>query len=124
MPSPPIGSIAWHDLTVPNADQVRDFYREVVGWKAEKVCMGAYHDYSMVTPAGECVAGVCHAKGPNADAPPQWLAYLVVADVDHSAARCEELGGEVLTAPRSLSGGRFCVIRDPAGAVCALWQSS
>jgi len=25
--------------------------------------------------------------------------------------------------PRSLGTGRFCVIRDPAGAVCALYQS-
>ena len=24
--------------------------------------------------------------------------------------------------PRPLAGGRFCVIRDPAGAVCALYE--
>jgi predicted enzyme related to lactoylglutathione lyase len=30
-----VGKIGWLDLTVDDADAVRDFYREVVGWKAE-----------------------------------------------------------------------------------------
>jgi predicted enzyme related to lactoylglutathione lyase len=78
----------------------------------------------MLQPAkGESVAGICHARGTNADIPPQWLIYIIVADVAASAARCVDLGGQVLVAPRPLSGGTFCVIRDPAGAICALFQS-
>jgi hypothetical protein len=42
--------------------------------------------------------------------------------VDSSAARCVELGGTVLAGPRGMgSYGRYCVIRDPAGAVAALF---
>ena len=46
---------------------------------------------------------------------------IVVADVQASARRCAELGGPVLVPPR---GDRptYCVIRDPAGAICALFQ--
>lgn len=58
----------------------------------------------------------------NADIPPQWLIYIIVQDVEVSAAECMRSGGVVVTHPRGLSGGRFCVIRDPAGAVCALFQ--
>jgi hypothetical protein len=54
--------------------------------------------------------------------PAQWLIYIVVEDVDRSAARRRKLGGKVLVAPRPMEGGRFCVIRDPAGAVCALYR--
>ena len=118
-----VGSIAWRDLTVPDAGSVRAFYEQVVGWKLRPVSVGDYSDFEMLQPAsGESIAGICHARGNNADLPPQWLIYIIVTDVAASAARCVELGGQVLVAPRSLSGGTFCVIRDPGGAVCALFQ--
>jgi predicted enzyme related to lactoylglutathione lyase len=118
------GTICWHDLTVPDAEGLRDFYSSVVGWESQGVSMGDYEDFSMVVPAtGEGVAGVCHARGANAGLPAQWLMYVAVEDVEASAARCRELGGEILVGPRSAGGGTFCVIRDPAGAAFALHAS-
>ena len=77
----------------------------------------------MVAPGtGEDVAGVCHARGSNANLPAQWLVYIVVEAVDRSLEECVGLGGEVVAGPRSMGAGRFCVIKDPAGAVCALVQ--
>jgi len=32
--------ISWGDLTVRNAEAVREFYKDVVGWKPEPVSMG------------------------------------------------------------------------------------
>ena len=120
---PRVGSVLWHDLTVPDAGAVRDFYEGVVGWGAQPVEMEGYSDFAMSLPGSdEVVAGICHARGPNADIPPQWLIYIIVEDVHASAARCAEMGGEVVTGPRSLDGARFCVIRDPAGAISALYQ--
>lgn len=120
---PKIGTILWRDLTVDDASEVSDFYKDVVGWTCEAVDMGGYSDFSMVPPGGGGpIAGVCHARGSNADLPPQWLLYVVVADVAESARRCLARGGEILVEPRPLSGGRFCVIRDPAGAACALYS--
>lgn len=119
-----IGTPAWRDLTVPDAGKLRDFYTSVVGWGSLEVEMGGYSDFSMVAPGtGEAVAGICHARGTNENLPPQWLMYVVVEDVDRSAAKCAELGGEVIDGPRALGQGRFCVIKDPAGAVCALYQA-
>jgi predicted enzyme related to lactoylglutathione lyase len=121
-PRPRPGTIAWCDLTVPDAARVRDFYAAVAGWRAEPVSMGDYEDFSLIPAAGgDPVAGICHARGGNADLPAQWLIYVVVADVDGSATTASELGGEVVVEPRPLAGGRFCVVRDPAGAVCALY---
>ena len=118
-----VGRIGWVDLTVPDAGTVRDFYREVVGWESDDVDMGEYADYTMRPPGSENgVAGVCHARGTNAGIPPVWLVYLTVADVAESAERCVELGGQVLIAPKGLAGGRYCVIQDPAGAICALYE--
>lgn len=118
-----VGAILWQDLTVENATQVRDFYQQVVGWEARSENMGEYEDYHMIPPGQEgSVAGICHARGSNANLPPQWLIYITVADIEKSAAACQELGGAVLDGPRDMGTSRFCVIRDPAGAVCALFQ--
>ncbi|MFP5287004.1 MAG: VOC family protein [Thermoanaerobaculia bacterium] len=121
MPKPKPGTIGWTDLTVPNADEVRDFYAAVTGWKPQPLSMGEYDDYVMTTPEGAGVAGVCHARGANAGLPAQWLIYITVDDVDESIRRCEQRGGKVIAGPRDLgSYGRFCVIQDPAGAVAGL----
>ena len=70
--------------------------------------------------SGETVAGICHAKGPNAGLPSQWLVYIAVADLAQSIKKCLELRGQVVDGPQILDGSQFCVIQDPAGAVAAL----
>ena len=122
---PPVGSIGWFDLTVPDAAGLRDFYAAVTGWTAAGLDMGGYEDYVMSKPGdGGAVAGICHARGGNVGLPTQWLLYIIVADLDASLARCAELGGEVITGPKGAGPGkRYAVIRDPAGAVAALFES-
>ncbi|HXV78009.1 MAG TPA: VOC family protein [Candidatus Polarisedimenticolaceae bacterium] len=122
---PPVGTVVWTDLTVDDAERLRDFYRRVVGWGVAPVEMGGYSDFSMTAPAsGDAVAGVCHARGTNEGLPAQWLVYITVENLDRSIAACEELGGTVVNGPKSMgSHGRYCVIRDPAGAVAALIES-
>ena len=118
---PQVGSIVWHDLTVPDAKSITDFYCDVIGWQAAPHEMGSYHDFDIKTPKdGAIITGICHARANNANLPPQWLIYVQVADVDASAERCLTLGGQVLDGPRQMGDYRFCVIQDPAGAMLAL----
>jgi predicted enzyme related to lactoylglutathione lyase len=118
---PVIGQVEWLDLTVNDATRVKNFYSKVVGWKSSDVDMGSYSDYSIETPADRnTVAGICHARGPNANIPSQWLVYVRVASVSESAEECKRLGGEVLNGPRRMGGSHFCIIKDPEGAVMAL----
>lgn len=119
---PETGSIVWTDLTVPDAEGVRDFYSAVVGWRSEPVDMGEYTDFNMCAPgSGTPSVGVCHARGGNAGLPAQWLIYITVEDVNASASACREQGGKVLMEPKSMGEhGTYCVIEDPAGAVAAL----
>ena len=121
---PEIGTIGWADLTVPNAEEVRDFYQAVAGWQPQPLDMGGYSDFVMTAPGGKGVAGVCHARGANAGLPPQWLLYITVEDLDQSIAHCTERGGKVIAGPKGAGGtARYCVIQDPAGAVAALYQA-
>ncbi|MDZ4744857.1 MAG: VOC family protein [bacterium] len=140
--APQIGEILWHDLTVEHASDVKDFYKEVVGWTVSEVPMKGYVDYGMhgmnrastiqnasaadvegaSSGTGDMVAGVCHARGSNANIPPQWLMYVRVADVDVSVKKAVENGGEVIDGPRPYGDARFAVVKDPAGAVLALYS--
>jgi predicted enzyme related to lactoylglutathione lyase len=119
-----IGSVVWVDLTVADAEGIRDFYREVVGWRPEPVDMGEYEDYNMTIPAsGKPAVGVCHARDTNANVPPAWLIYVAVPDVTASAQRCVELGGKIMDGPRLMGPSLFCAIQDPAGAMLALYET-
>jgi predicted enzyme related to lactoylglutathione lyase len=121
---PKPGAVAWTDLTVPDAEKIRDFYARVVGWVAVPVDMGGYSDFNMTAPTQETpVAGICHARGVNADLPPTWIVYLVVEDLEASLAGVRQEGGQVLLGPRRMApGSAYAVIRDPAGAVVALYE--
>ena len=121
---PPVGSVTWFDLTVDDAGALRDFYSEVIGWNPEPVSMGDYEDYSMNSPvSGDPMAGVCHARGSNAHLPPVWMIYVNVDDIDRAVARCRELGGELVGEIRTMgSMGRYCAIKDPAGAYLSLFE--
>ena len=120
---PAVGTMIGFDLTVEDADALRDFYAAVVAWEVESADMGGYTDYFMKSvETGETVAGICHARGDNAGLPPQWLSYVVVADLEASLAQCTARGGSVLTEIRGGCEARYCVIRDPAGAALALME--
>lgn len=121
---PEVGSITWFDLTVPDAEKLKDFYGKVVGWKAAPVSMGDYNDYNMNSPeSGKTKAGICHKIDGNAHLPSQWMIYITVKSVDESAKVCKENRGKVLSETKVMAGyGKFCVIEDPAGAVCTLFE--
>jgi uncharacterized protein len=119
-----IGSVTWFDLTVDNAENIKEFYSKVVGWTSVPVQMKGYDDYNMNKPGdNKTVTGICHAKGGNSNLPAQWLMYITVENVDNSAKKCEQSGGKIIAGPKDMQGyGRYCVIQDPAGAVCALFE--
>ena len=116
------GHIGWFDLTVENAEEVKDFYAKVVGWEPQPVSMGDYNDYNM-TLDGEPKTGICHKKGPNAHIPSQWMLYINVENIDESTKAVASNGGQLLTEVKHMPGyGKYCFIKDPAGAVFAPFE--
>jgi uncharacterized protein len=120
---PQPGTIMWTDLTIPKAEEIRDFYQEVVGWQASEVPVGDYADFNMSAPGSDQpVVGICHARGDNANLPPQWLIYVIVEDLDRSVEAAKRLGGSVIGGIRDFGTDKMCVVRDPAGVATALYQ--
>ena len=135
-----LGDMAWMDLSVPNAGQIKDFYQQVLGWQSQAIAMTdkeeKYSDFVMSAKSAESdvvrdtetpssdgfVTGICHAKGANADMPATWLPYFLVANVEHAAAMVQAQGGELVTEIKSMGDDKYVIIKDPAGAHCALYQ--
>jgi len=123
MGAPRIGHIGWLDLTVEDADGIRRFYEDVVGWKSSEVEMGDYKDYVMGPSESEGMAGICHARGVNEGIPKVWLPYITVENLGNSLLRVHARGGKVLRpAARLGTMGRYAIIQDPAGAAVALFE--
>lgn len=119
-----MSKIGWLDITVQDATSLRDFYSEVANFETQGIKMGDYEDY-VLKADGQGVAGVCHAKGTNADLPPLWIPYFIVPDLDKSLEALKKRGGELIGGVRGGDGqDRFAVFKDPAGAVAAIYQKA
>ena len=120
---PTPGTLAWLDLSVPDAAVVRDFYAGVVGWTAEAAPMDGYEDWTMSGADGEAAAGICYARGENAGLPPVWIPYFAVVDLEAAVSAATGAGGTVVAGPQRDGGSGYAVLRDPAGATFAVFQA-
>jgi predicted enzyme related to lactoylglutathione lyase len=60
----------------------------------------------------------------DGNAPPHWLAYVGVDDIQASTKRARELGATILQDVMQVGDlGWMSVLRDPTGATLALWKA-
>jgi predicted enzyme related to lactoylglutathione lyase len=100
----------------------KDFYSKLFDWKLEDVpAPEGGPPYTMIN-VGEGTGGGMYANtDPNV--PPHWLAYVGVDDIDASTRKARDLGATVLQDVMQVGDyGRLSVIKDPTGAVIAMWQ--
>lgn len=116
------GTVCWADLSTPDPEKAAQFYRDLFGWqlvKDEKDSSGYLH----IKNGQEFIGGIPPAAQRHAAAPPHWLLYFLASDCDASARKAQELGGAFLLPPQSVpSVGRMAIVKDPQGAVFALFQ--
>ena len=116
------GCISWVDLSVSDASAACDFYSQVIGWSAQEVEMrdgeNRYADYEMLDRNGKAAAGICHARGVNADIPPVWMLYLPVGDLSESVRVAKQEGGRIIS--EKDGNHAQAVIEDPVGACFAI----
>lgn len=124
-----IGQFFWSDLTVPDAANLKEFYKEVVGWQEQEVAMkdkeASYADYAMMIDSETAAGGICHQRGINKNIPPQWVMYINVANVSVSLEKVLALGGKLLHESKKPDGSyNFVIVEDPVGAVFGLGSLS
>ena len=130
------GAWNWSDLYTPDPSLAEPFYRSLFGWDATAVEFGeltatmwrrpGYGDSLEKRDPGirerheqaGAPEGFTDAIGwlIQNDGPSRWNVTISVEDTDASAAKADELGGEVLVPPYDAGPVRIAQIRDPQGA--------
>ncbi len=111
------GNFSINELITTDLGAARAFYGDLLGWTFTETETIYGNPYLVIHNEGAFVGGMMLKAGnvPD-DVMPCWDPYVAVDDVDTSARRVKELGGEVVLPPTDIEGfGRFCVIRDPQG---------
>jgi uncharacterized protein len=115
------GAMCWNELMTPDIDAAGRFYRTVFDWSSDLVETSGDSSYTIFKAGNTMIGGMMARPQRLRDVPPNWLTYFGVADCDKSAATAKELGGTLLQPPTDIPDiGRFAVVRDGQGAVCAI----
>ena len=113
------GCLTWNDLRTADPSPAADFYAALFGWKMEPMEEDGKLVYVTIKNADLSNGGIM----PSADGePPFWLAYFTVASTEDTLSKARELGGEVLAGPLDVGAGRISVLRDPQGAIFAIYE--
>jgi predicted enzyme related to lactoylglutathione lyase len=114
----PPGTPSWVDLSTSDVNGAARFYGELLGWETAEDGGG----HRTFTLRGKPVAGL--ARVHEEDELPAWLTYIASDDVDATARRAGDAGGQVVMPPFDVAdAGRSTVLADATGAVFAVWQA-
>jgi uncharacterized protein len=120
------GSFVWNELYTRDVEAAKAFYAATIGWAFEGMPMPIpNHTYWLAKAGDKPVAGILDMRGIVPDgAPPHWLSYLEVDDVDRRVAEIENHGGKVVRPPFDVPDvGRIAIVEDATGAYMA-WMTS
>ncbi len=110
------------ELQTKDLARAKEFYSRLFGWKLEDIAApGGEISYTMIN-VGEGTGGGMFTN-PDPKVPPHWLAYVGVEDIEAYTRKARELGATVLQDVMQAGDyGWLSVIRDPSGAVIAMWK--
>jgi predicted enzyme related to lactoylglutathione lyase len=111
-------------LRTKDLAKARQFYSRLFDWKLEDLPMpDGQGIYTMIEMAGDGIGGGMYSVA-DLSVPPYWLAYVGVDDIIAMTQKARELGGTVLRDVQDVGQyGWMSVVRDPTGAIFAMWQS-
>jgi len=116
------GCLTWNDLQTPDPDRAIQFYAGLFGWEVQREEQDGRLAYATLRNAGALNGGIMPMPPDAGDRPPAWLPYFTVPSTDGAVARVRDLGGDALAGPMDVGNGRIAVVRDPQGAVFALFE--
>ncbi len=119
------GSFVWYEMLATDTKAAADFYTQLIGWSTQE-WNDAGMPYTMWIAGEKPFAGLMELpeEARAAGAPPHWMGYVAVDDVDQTTARAVELGATVLVPAQDIPKvGRFSILADPQGAVISPFKS-
>jgi len=118
------GKPCWADVTSPDVDGAVQFYSELFGWTGQTDPRPEAGGYTMFSKNGKYVAAASPPMPGAEGIPPHWTVYLASDDVDATAGKIRDAGGQVLMDPFDVfDSGRMTIAVDPTGAAFGVWQA-
>ena len=114
------GSLTWNDLMTTDVGKAAEFYCELFGWEVAEV-EGAPGERLVIRNGDRLNGGMASLPEGADDAPPHWLPYFGVEDVDAAARAVDQGGGQVVAGPVEVPAGKFALCADPQGALFAVF---
>jgi predicted enzyme related to lactoylglutathione lyase len=106
----------WFHNASEKPDDSTKFYEKLLGWKPIDGPGGAM----MIAHGEGPFAAVAARKGEVAG----WVPYVQVDDVGAATKKAVQLGAELLENQTRGPAGVYSVVKDPGGALVALWQKA
>jgi predicted enzyme related to lactoylglutathione lyase len=112
------GALCWAELDTTDTESAKRFYTGLFGWGTK-----VSDAYIELQQGGTSIGGMMKIPKEWGPVTSNWLVYFAVADCDATAKKTGELGGGTIVPPTDIPGmGRFSVLRDPQGAVFAIYR--
>ena len=112
-------ALVWNELQTKDVDTAREFYVKVFDWGHGQDPSG----YQMFKLGERVQAGMLKMDESWGEIPPHWGVYFMSEDIEATAAKAKELGGQIHVPPTEADTvGRFTVIGDPQGGVFTAMQ--
>ncbi|HEY3189993.1 MAG TPA: VOC family protein [Solirubrobacteraceae bacterium] len=113
------GCLTWNELQTPDVDAAGSFYRELFAWTTQAMDTGEGPAYHVIRNGERSNGGITQAQPGQ---PASWIPYFAVDGLDGAISATTDGGGEILAGPIPMPQGKIAVLRDPQGAVFALWE--
>lgn len=108
------GTCCWNELATKDLDKAKDFFSGLFGWEY-KPNPHAPAPYAIIKNQGLDVGGLMQMTEEWGDIPSHWMVYFATEDVQATADKTAELGGQVCVPPFDTPVGPISVLTDPQG---------
>jgi hypothetical protein len=113
------GLLSLNQLNTNDPERAIEFYSALFGWSFDAV-PDSEIPYWGVRVGGRLGAGMMLLPA-GAPAPPHWLVYFGIDDIDPAVGKIGESDGALLVPKTAVPGGEIVVAQDPQGAVFAFF---
>jgi hypothetical protein len=113
------GAITLNQLNTNDPERASEFYSTLFGWRIEAQPSTEIRYWGIFN--GDALNGGMMQLPDDAPAPPHWLVYFGIDDIEAAARQIGESGGTVIVPRMEVPGGEIVVAQDPQGAVFGLF---
>jgi len=110
------------ELGTTDVAKAKSFYQALFAWKLNDVDMGGGSTYTTIEVGEGTGGGMMKQMMPGA--PPAWMPYVDVDDIQAATKKAKSLGANILRDVTPVAEmGWLSILSDPTGATIGLWQT-